>query len=419
MTGADVAPEGVDDAPLVPLSPIIEVEPPCVLDVWPYAATFGVEPGDGAAQVQLPAASGLQAELQSRVQYTLCYELQLALLALGPPDEQQGVQQLLEAAPNMAGKATWRVAASFTQPPQEAIEVCLFHSLCLPASASLSGVYCCTGASLDQQPEVLVAVALLLCPQVTDLRPGRFYVARLVVTATATVSPKDTNADVTAELPSQQQPQQDGQEEEGQQLQPMVVKLPPVISSIVTLRTVPTAPAQMPAPALSQRARNALKVSMAFMRTSATECAISPAATSTTAAVAAAVDTADTVAYRLWMQLKWGVPDETGGERVLRYELLLAPLPPAWDGNPPNETVREAGICVCVCVCVCMCMCSVGVGTAAQQYSGASRQQRPALPEPPVPPPFEASSTNTHHVCTNHSPRALRCCTRATKPVTG
>lgn len=154
MTGADVAPEGVDDAPLVPLSPIIEVEPPCVLDVWPYAATFGVEPGGGAAQVQLPAASGLQAELQSRVQYTLCYELQLALLALGPPDEQQGVQQLLEAAPNMAGKATWRVAASFTQPPQEAIEVCLFHKLCLPASASLSGVYCCTRASLDQQPEV-------------------------------------------------------------------------------------------------------------------------------------------------------------------------------------------------------------------------------------------------------------------------
>jgi hypothetical protein len=41
----------------------------------------------------------------------------------------------------------------------------------------------------------------------------------------------------------------------------------------------------------------------------------------------------------LMLQLKWNVPDETGGEAIQRYELLVTPQPAGWEGPPADEQV--------------------------------------------------------------------------------
>jgi hypothetical protein len=76
------------------------------------------------------------------------------------------------------------------------------------------------------------ARCIYLLLQVTGLRSGRFYASRVVATATAAV---------------------DG----GQQQ----VVFAATSSQVLPFRTLPTPPGQMQAPALAQRARNALKVS--------------------------------------------------------------------------------------------------------------------------------------------------------------
>jgi hypothetical protein len=39
-------------------------------------------------------------------------------------------------------------------------------------------------------------------------------------------------------------------------------------------------------------------------------------------------------------QLKWNQPDETGGEHIGCYEVLVRPPPPTWEGLVPDEEVR-------------------------------------------------------------------------------
>jgi hypothetical protein len=41
------------------------------------------------------------------------------------------------------------------------------------------------------------------------------------------------------------------------------------------------------------------------------------------------------------VQLKWNAPDETGGEAITAYELMVAPQPVGWEGGPPDEQVRR------------------------------------------------------------------------------
>lgn len=38
-------------------------------------------------------------------------------------------------------------------------------------------------------------------------------------------------------------------------------------------------------------------------------------------------------------QLKWAVPDETGGEVITQYELLVTPQPLGWEGPAADEQV--------------------------------------------------------------------------------
>jgi hypothetical protein len=40
------------------------------------------------------------------------------------------------------------------------------------------------------------------------------------------------------------------------------------------------------------------------------------------------------------VQLKWNIPDETGGEAIQRYELLVTPQPAGWEGPPADQQVR-------------------------------------------------------------------------------
>lgn len=71
------------------------------------------------------------------------------------------------------------------------------------------------------------------CSQVSGLRAGRFYAARIVATASCTYAV--------------------GEEQQ-------LVEFAASSSEILTFRTQPTPPGQMQAPALAQRARTALKV---------------------------------------------------------------------------------------------------------------------------------------------------------------
>ncbi|KIZ02144.1 fibronectin type III domain containing 3A, partial [Monoraphidium neglectum] len=104
--------------------------------------------------------------------------------------------------------------------------------------------------------------------EVTALRPGRYYAVRICCTPVA-MAPGE----------------------------PAVV-FPSQCSQLQVFRTVPTPPGPMQAPALSQRARNALK-------------------------------------------LKWTLPDETGGEPILQYVLQMQPSPLSWEGMPNTEGFFE------------------------------------------------------------------------------
>ncbi|KAI8476074.1 MAG: fibronectin type III [Monoraphidium minutum] len=104
--------------------------------------------------------------------------------------------------------------------------------------------------------------------EVTSLRPGRFYAVRICCTTVATA----------AEEPP--------------------VQFDSSCSPTQLFRTVPTPPGPMQPPALSQRARNALK-------------------------------------------LKWALPEETGGEPILQYVLEMTPAPLGWEGPPGPEGFFE------------------------------------------------------------------------------
>lgn len=45
----------------------------------------------------------------------------------------------------------------------------------------------------------------------------------------------------------------------------------------------------------------------------------------------------------LCVQLKWNLPDETGGEVITQYHLKVKPLPVGFTGGVPDEEVRRTG----------------------------------------------------------------------------
>jgi hypothetical protein len=42
----------------------------------------------------------------------------------------------------------------------------------------------------------------------------------------------------------------------------------------------------------------------------------------------------------LVLQLKWNLPDETGGEMITQYQLKVKPAPPGFSCSQPDEEVR-------------------------------------------------------------------------------
>ncbi|KAF8059974.1 FNDC3B [Scenedesmus sp. PABB004] len=219
---AHQGPDGLGEEPervLVPLAPVIDVRAPELAALSFTTAGFRWTP----AAWSLPPHHAEQAAFQAEeCTYTLEYELQVQQVPLGPPTPAAGPDQLLEQVPGALVDGAWRAVASGAGALEEMV-------------------------------------------QVTGLRSGRFYAARVVATACATVSG-------TAQQ----------------------VCFPAAGSPVLPFRTRPSPPGQMQAPALAQRARNALK-------------------------------------------LKWTQPDETGGEAILRYELAVSPQPASWEGGPPDE----------------------------------------------------------------------------------
>lgn len=210
----------VEEPPLVPLEPVVILHEPELLAVTATTASISWP----AAEWSLPAHDDpRQTAFQQGVVYSLLYELQVQQVDLGPPSDTASAEQLLQQVyPALNSSNNWRSVSSVVGPMQVPV-------------------------------------------QVTMLRSGRFYAARVVATATAVVE-------------GSQQP----------------VAFAAATSQVLPFRTLPTPPGQMQAPALAQRARNALK-------------------------------------------LKWNVPDETGGEAIQRYELLVTPQPAGWDGPPADE----------------------------------------------------------------------------------
>jgi hypothetical protein len=66
------------------------------------------------------------------------------------------------------------------------------------------------------------------------------------------------------------------------------------------------------------------------------------------------------------LQLKWNLPDETGGEMITQYQLKVKPSPPGFACSQPDEEVRgrtqfvaeweQAFVCV---ACSVVLLCSV------------------------------------------------------------
>jgi hypothetical protein len=44
----------------------------------------------------------------------------------------------------------------------------------------------------------------------------------------------------------------------------------------------------------------------------------------------------------LCLQLKWNLPDETGGEAITQYQLKVKPLPQNFAGSEPDEEVSSS-----------------------------------------------------------------------------
>eukprot|EP00879_Flechtneria_rotunda_P003440 GHRR01003669.1.p1 GENE.GHRR01003669.1~~GHRR01003669.1.p1 ORF type:complete len:1144 (+),score=472.39 GHRR01003669.1:203-3634(+) len=205
------------EPPLQPLQPEVELPNPNLLSTTGTAASFTWQ----AACWSLPPCDQRQAEYQERCVYSLEYELQLQQTDVGPPTAAETPEKLLQQVPAACKSGNWKAVAVTAGPQQEVL-------------------------------------------QVTGLRSGRFYAARLVATARVVIDGSDGTC------------------------------FPATSSEVVPFRSTPTSPGQMQAPALAQRARNALK-------------------------------------------LKWNKPDETGGEAISQYELLISPQPASWDGPAPDQ----------------------------------------------------------------------------------
>jgi hypothetical protein len=215
------------------------------------------------AEWSLPAHDDpRQTAYQQGVVYSLEYELQVQQVDVGPPSDSTPAEQLMQQVFAALNGNSWRSVASVVGPMQDAVQVsmhgqsptpgllsrlcqlliiiimqctsCSSHCFWLPAlvqHTALSRVLVAGIGATHCAVKSSVQCGLLLL-QVTGLRSGRFYAARVVATATAAV-------------------------EEGQQQ----FVFPATSSQVLPFRTRPTPPGQMQAPALAQRARNALKVS--------------------------------------------------------------------------------------------------------------------------------------------------------------
>jgi hypothetical protein len=128
-------------------------------------------------------------------------------------------------------------------------------------------------------------------------------------------------------------------------------------SAAVAFRTMPCTPGQMQAPALVRRDRTLLKVSMLAAadreggshagtnRTngSAAMHSIQPPATREAGRNCGLVrrrNVLSSVVF-LCLQLKWNLPDETGGEAITQYQLKVKPLPQNFAGSEPDGEVSS------------------------------------------------------------------------------
>lgn len=364
--------------PPPPLEPVLAVPSPRVSQVRSDGAKL--EWGESSMAIP-PTDDPRQLEVQQRLTYAVGHELQMAEVPVpGPgafPDAQleQARATIIEsnwmtvlrdphasaavgawAARPGRGRATRDARAAIDAPPPcWGRGLCSqTHTLCLLLEHSHNMHL----RPLDHRPLLLAPPRRLprhLLTQVTALRPGRYYAVRARCTAVAT--PLDAA--------------------EGE----LLVAFPPACSQLLTFRTVPTPPGPMQPPALSQRARNALKVRLRGRRAALRGggrlhvlcsrigglgrgrrvCSrLGGSAQGDARARAEATSRhgrppppvlglTSTAAAELNLsappcdaQLKWALPDETGGEPILDYVLQMQPSPLGWEGAPNSEVGRGA-----------------------------------------------------------------------------
>lgn len=224
-----------EPVPLQPLQPSLEVHPPLLLDVSHGQASFQCNPPDWS----LPPHDEQQAEFQKGCIYALEYELQVQQADIPPPSASVPAEALLQQVATALSDNGWRSVKSVSGPVQDVVQVSKTAHL---AANHLPAVGCCSIWVV--RPGAKARMSSAACQgssthffthvlQVTGLRAGKFYAARIVATASCThVVAKE------------------------QQL----VQFAAGSSEVLPFRTLPTPPGQMQAPALAQRARTALKV---------------------------------------------------------------------------------------------------------------------------------------------------------------
>lgn len=275
------APASEPEAPPPPPPPPPPLEPVLALGV-PSVESTGSDVARIAwreAGLSLPASSDpAQAEVQAITTYSLTHELQMQEISadLGAPSAAlaatvasravDGDWRTVHQAPACSAQVRRaRICARMCARAREPRTVRTLDSP--PAAAPPRTPVACR---LPPRPwRMSLVVPPSLCPllrlraavndadaaarpmQVTGLRPGRWYAVRLACTPVAVTTPpaplaaEDTSAD--CEPP------------------PHAPATPPIVlrrqhSPLRVFRTVPTPPGPMQAPALTQRARNALKV---------------------------------------------------------------------------------------------------------------------------------------------------------------